>query len=196
MSRKPRNISQGNTHHCWSRCHGKKDLMRSSHVRRYFIEAIKMAQEKYDFDLIAAEPVGNHIHILIQTMLDKETVSQIMQYIKARVAEKYNRATGSTGAFWNERFGSSVIEEAEDPEQYLLWLLWYIGYNPVRKGLSRDPRQNDVGFINVYLDKTFKAPVKITRHAFFNRLGETFEQCVEKFLWFEEAYRKRLALYF
>jgi REP element-mobilizing transposase RayT len=170
--------------------------MRSSHVRRYFIEAIQMAQEKYDFDLIAAEPVGNHIHIVIQTLLDKETVSQIMQYIKARVAEKYNRATGSTGAFWNERFGSSVIEEAEDPEQYLLWLLWYIGYNPVRKGLSRDPRENDVGFINVYLKENHEAPVKITRHAFFTRLGETFEQCVEKFLWFEEAYRKRLALYF
>jgi REP element-mobilizing transposase RayT len=170
--------------------------MRSSHVRQYFIEAIKMCQEKYDFELIAAEPVGNHIHLVIRTLLDKETVSQIMQYIKARIAEKYNQSTGTTGAFWNERFRSKVIEEEENPEQYLLWLLWYIGYNPVRKGLSRDPRQNDVGFINVYLNKNHVAPVKITLHVFFTRLGETFEQCVEKFLCFEEAYRKRLALYF
>ena len=98
-----------------------------------------MCQEKYDFELIAAEPVGNHIHLIIRTLLDKESISKIMQYIKARIAEKYNRATGNTGPFWNERFGSTVIEEADDPEQYLLWLLWYIGYNPVRKGLVQRP---------------------------------------------------------
>ncbi|PKL37454.1 MAG: hypothetical protein CVV44_13965 [Spirochaetae bacterium HGW-Spirochaetae-1] len=192
MPRQTRNIAQGNTHHCFTRCHGKRDLMKSSHVRKYLIEAVKKCQEKYDFELIAAEPLTNHIHLVIRTLEDKETVSRIMQYVKARIAEMYNRSTGTTGPFWNERFGSTVIEEADDPEQYLLWLLWYIGYNPVRKKLVRDPRQADVGFINVYLIENFEAPVKITRHAFFNRLGDTFSACVEKFLKYEEAYRKRM----
>jgi len=196
MPRNARNIAQGKTHHCFSRCLRMMNLMRSSHVRRYFIEAIQMAQKKYEFELIAAEPVGNHIHLIICTLENEETISRIMQYIKSRIAEKYNRATENIGPFWNERFGSTVIEEAENPEQYLLWLLWYIGYNPVRKGLSRDPRQNDVGFINVYLDEKYEAPVKITRHIFFSRLGDTFDQCMKNFLKYEEAYRKRLAIYF
>ena len=103
---------------------------------------------------------------------------------------------GTTGAFWNERFGSSVIEEADNPEEYLLWLLWYIGYNPVRKGLSRDPRKNDIGFINCYLDKNFIAPFKITLHYYFIKLADTFEERAQLFLFYEEAYRRRLAVYF
>jgi REP element-mobilizing transposase RayT len=78
-----------------------------------------MCQEEYVFELIAAEIVANHIHLIIRICEDKETISHIMQYIKARIAEKYNRAMNKTGAFWNERFGSTVIEEADNPEGYL-----------------------------------------------------------------------------
>ena len=196
MPRPLRNIAQGCTHHVYSRCHGKRNLLLGKYGKKYFTEAIKECQKKYDFKLIAAEIVGNHIHLIIETIMDKQTISLIMQYIKARIAEKYNKAMGTTGAFWNERFGSTVIEEAKNPEQYLLWLLWYIGYNPVRKGLSRSPRTTDIGFINCYLDKNHEAPIKITLHHFFRELGDTFEDCVKRFLFYEGAYLKRLAVYF
>lgn len=196
MSRPLRNIAQGCTHHIYSRCHGKKNLLLGKYGKKYFIESIKECQEKYDFKLIAAEIVANHIHLIIITAMGKQTISRIVQYIKARIAEKYNRATGETGAFWNERFGSTVIEETENPEEYLLWLLWYIGYNPVRKGLSRNPRTNEIGFINCYLDRNYAAPIKITLHDFFYNLGNTFEDCVKRFLLYEEAYLKRIAVYF
>lgn len=196
MPRAPRKIIEGVTYHCFTRCHGKRNLLRSKYSVIYFSEAIKMCQEKYCFELIAAETVSNHIHLIIKTVENEETISKIMQYIKSRIAEKYNRATGETGAFWNERFGSTIIEESDNPEDYLLWLLWYIGYNPVRKGLSRDPRKNYVGFINVYLMKEYEISVKITLHEYFLKLGNTFEDCVKKFLLYEEAYLKRLAVYF
>jgi REP element-mobilizing transposase RayT len=154
-----------------------------------------MCQEKYDFELIAAEIVANHIHIIIKTIKGRQTVSLIMQFIKSRIAEKYNTAMNETGAFWNERFGSTIIEESENPEKYLMWLLWYISYNPVRKGLSRDPRNNDIGFINKYLNKDAAVPVKITLHEYFYKLGNNFEECVTKFLYFEDAYRKRLSIW-
>ncbi len=196
MPRPLRNFAQGCTHHIYSRCHGKKNLLLGKYGKQYFIESIRECQEKYDFELMAAEIVANHIHLIIKTKLDKETISRIMQYIKARIAEKYNRAMKQTGAFWNERFGSSVIEEAGKPEEYLLWLLWYIGYNPVRKKLSGNPRKTDIGFINCYLDKNHISPIKITLHSFFLNLGRTFEECVKKFLFYEEAYCKRIAVYF
>ncbi len=192
MPRKLRNTAQGATHHCFTRCHGKKNKLMGKYGKKYFVEAVKMCQEKYDFELTAAEIVANHIHIVIRTVNGKQTVSLIMQFIKSRIAEKYNTAMNETGAFWNERFRSTIIEEADNPEEYLLWLLWYIGYNPVRKGLSRDPRNNDIGFINQYLQKDAVVPVKITLHEYFCRLGSNFDECVKKFLYFEEAYRKRL----
>src|SRR5208337_143083 len=166
MPRPLRDVAQGLTHHTCSRCHGKRNLLLGKYGKKYFIESIRECQERYDFELIAAEIVANHIHLIIKTNMDKQTISRIMQYIKARIAEKYNRAMGETDAFWNERFGSTVIEEAEHPQQYLLWLLWYIGYNPVRKGLSRNPRTNDIGFINCYLDRNYVAPIRITLHYF------------------------------
>jgi len=196
MPRPQRKIIQGVTYHTYSRCRGKQNLLRSKHGKKYLIEAILMCQEKYNFELIAAEPVGNHIHLVIRTLEKNETISQIMQYIKSRIAEKYNRGTGETGPFWNERYGCSIIEESEHPENYLLWLLWYIGYNPVKKRLSRDPRENEIGFINCYLFNSYQTPVKITPHQFFLNLGSTFEECVKKFLFYEEAYLKRLSVYF
>ena len=196
MPRQLRVIEQGVTYHCFSRCHGRRNLFHSSSVKRYFTEAILMCQEKYEFELIAAEPVGNHIHLIIKTVENRETISSIMQYIKSRIAEKYNRSTGETGSFWNGRFGSTIVEHSDNPENYLLWLLWYIGFNPVRKGLSRDPRNNDIGFINCYLDENFEAPVKITLHKYFLKLGSDFAACVQKFLYFEDAYRKRIAVIF
>ncbi len=196
MSRPLRKIIQGATYHCFTRCRGKRNLFKSKYAKKYFIDAINMCSEKYNFELVAAEMVSNHIHLVIKTVEDEETISVIMQYIKARIAEKYNRSRGESGPFWNERFGASIIEESGDPEQYLLWLLWYIGYNPVRKGLSGNPRKNDIGFINSYLIKDYKLPVKITLHEYFSKLGDTFEECVSKFLKYEEAYIKRLAIYF
>lgn len=196
MTRQLRKIGQGLTHHCYTRCHGKRNLLLGRHGKKYFTDAVVMCQQKYQFELVAAEIVSNHIHLVIRTLEDSETISRIMQFIKARIAEKYNGAMGTTGPFWNERFGSTVIEETEDPEQYLLWLLWYIGYNPVRKGLSRDPRKNDIGFINCYLSRDFQAPVKITCHYFFNRLSDDFDDRVKKFLYYEYAYLKRLSLFY
>lgn len=195
MTRKLRETGQGLTHHCFTRCHGKRNLLLGHYGRKYFIESIRLCQEKYDFELVAAEIVANHIHLVIKTIENKETISLIMQFIKARIAEKYNRAMNTTGAFWNERFGSTVIESAENPQQYLLWLLWYIGYNPVRKGLCRDPRRTETGFINSYLDKYHVSLFKITLHPFFYKLGNSFEECMRKFLDYEEAYLKRLAVY-
>ena len=195
MARPLRKIVQGVTYHCYTRCRGRRALLAGRYGKKYFIESVKMCQEKYDFELIAAEIVANHIHLIIKTVENKETISRIMQFIKARIAEKYNRAMGETGPFWNERFGSTIIEDSDNPEEYLLWLLWYIGYNPVRKGLSRDPRKNAIGFINCYLDEKFKSPLIFTLHEYFIRLGRTFRERVDKFLTYEDAYRKRLALW-
>lgn len=196
MARPPRIILQGVTYHCYTRCHGKRHHFNKSYVKEYMVDAINMCHEKYEFELIAAEPVGNHIHLVIRTQEGKETISQIMQYIKARIAEKYNRRTGESGAFWNERYGCTIVEHSDDPHNYLLNLLWYIGFNPVRKNLCSDPRKNFIGFINCYLDNNFKCRIKITLHKYFTVLGETFDERVKKFLLYEEAYRKRLAFFY
>ena len=189
MFRKLRIIKPNVTYHCYSRCQGLNYLLLDKLAKQCFIEAIRMCQTKYAFELVAVEIVDNHFHLVIRTLLNETAISYIMQYIKARTAEKYNRATGRKGPFWNERYGCSIIEESDNPEAYLLWLLWYVAFNPVRAGLSHDPRDNYIGFINCYLKKDYElsVPIKITLHPYFYKLGDNFSECAEKFLLFEDA---------
>jgi REP element-mobilizing transposase RayT len=194
MSRPLRTIKQDVTYHCYSLCHNRENFLSTKTAKQFFIEAVQMCQEKYTFELIAAEIVANHIHLVIRTLKDAETISRIMQYIKARIGEKYNKHFKKGGAFWIGRFGCKIIEESDDPKDYLLNLLWYVAYNPVRKELCTDPRKSEIGFINCYLVEGHKLEIKITLHPFFYKLGSTFSECVKKFLVYEEVQLKKIVV--
>ncbi len=180
------------TYHCYSRCIELRDLLSPRYVKDMAIDVITKALDKYDFELIQVEFVENHFHFIIKTTESGETISRIMQYIKARIAERYNRLTGRTGAFWNERFKCTIIEESDDPENYFFWLLWYIAYNPVRKRVLRDPRESEYGTLKVFLEKDYTPKVTITIHKYFLNLGKNFEERVKRFLAYEDLYRERL----
>ncbi len=180
------------TYHCYSRCIETRNMLSPDYVKDMAIEAINEAMEVYDFELIQLEFVENHFHIVIRTTKDGPTISRIMQYIKARTTEKYNRAHGRTGTLWNERFKCRIIEQSENPVNYLLWLLWYIAYNPVRKGVIKNPRESSHGGILAYLHEDYQGRLKITHHRFFMELGDTFAQRVRAFLQFELSYKEYL----
>jgi len=161
----------------------KKDIL---------LKAVARCQKKYNFDLNGFAILGSHFHLIVKTLKDEANISRIMQYIKARYAEEYNKMTGRTGPFWNERFKDQIIEHADDPEYYFNYLKWYLGYNPVRAGYVNDPRKYKFSSINAYLDENYEPKVKITLHEYFLKLGKTFQERVEKFLEYEEMYRKRI----
>ena len=192
MARPLRTIRQEVTYHCYTKCHDNQNFLQSSLGQQCFFEAIQMCQEKYHFELNGAEIVANHMHIVIRTLENEETISRIMQYIKSRIAQKYNKEVNRGGAFWLDRFKCKIVEESSDPEFYFFWLLWYVAYNPVRKKLCSDPRNSDIGFINCYLKEGHQAQIKITLHPFFYSLGNTFDERVKKFLFYEELYLRRL----
>jgi REP element-mobilizing transposase RayT len=158
------------------------------------LDVLRSALEKYDFELIAYEILHNHFHFIIRTVEGGETISRIMQYIKSRFAQTFNRLNKREGAFWSERFVSKIIEKSKNPQKYFLWLLWYFGFNPVRKKMVRDPRKSRYGSINAYLDENYKSPVKITLHKYFLELGDSFRERVQKFLYYEDAHRKRISI--
>ena len=193
MARPLRTILQGGTYHCYSKCHDNQNFLLSSLGKQLFIEAVLRCQKKYKFKLSAAELAGNHMHLVIITLENEATISRIMQYIKSLIGQKYNRLMNRGGAFWISRFKCKIVEESDDPILYLLRLLWYTAYNPVRKNLCVDPRESFTGFINCYLTENYKPPIEITLHPFFRKLGNTFTECVEKFLLYEEAYKRNLA---
>jgi putative transposase len=114
-----------------------------------------------------------------------------MQYIKARITEGYNRKMGRTGTLWNERFRCTIVEESDNPERYFFYLMWYIAYNPVRKGVMKNPRESKHGTIRAYLEEGFVSTIRITLHYYFINLGYSFEERAKRFLEYEDIYLKR-----
>jgi REP element-mobilizing transposase RayT len=193
MSNPPRKIFQDVTYHVFTRCIELKNHLSHDYAKRIAVDVLADALEIYSFELVHFEFVENHMHLLIRTVKNGQTISRIMQYIKARIAERFNRLNNRTGPFWNERFGCEIIEHAQDPIEYFCWLLWYIAYNPVRKRVIRDPRESKYGTIRAYLEENYKPVVKIKLHHFFHELGKTFEDKVNRILEYEEEYRNYLA---
>ena len=196
MARQARCTERGITHHVFSRCIEKRTMLLDSFFADLLVDVIAMTQEKYEFKLIAYQIMDNHFHFVIQTVAGGPSLSRIMQFIKSRFAQRFNRLTKRTGPFWNERFKDIVVEKADYPRHYLLWILWYLAFNPVRKKLIGDPLKYRHSSINAYLDQNHRSPVKITLHAYFQDLGQSFSERVTSFLWYEEAYRKRWAILF
>ena len=182
------------TYLVYSRCIEWRNMMAADYFKDMFIETIQRTQEKYDFELNFYQIMDNHFHLIIKTVNNDATISRIMQYIKSRFAESFNRATNRIGPFWNERFKDIIVEKQENPIYFLLWLLWYLACNPVRKKCVKNPRDYRYGCINCYLHKDIYYPLKVTIHEYFLKLGKTFKDCVKEFLYFEEAYARRRAV--
>ncbi len=195
MARKPREQIPGATYHVYSRCLQWADLMEQDYFKALFLDVILQAKEIYTFDLCFYEIMDNHFHLVIKTREGEANISRIMQYIKARFAEKYNRTTNRIGPFWNERFKDVIVENQGKPLHYFLWLLWYLAFNPVRKKRVADPRDYKFGSINQYLNPEKGPCAPITLHEYFQYLGNTFQEKVATLLLYEEYYRRKRAVF-
>jgi len=197
MARPLRKCEPNLTYHIYSRCIEKRFMIEDDSLKEMLIKIIIQTQKKYVFNLISYEIMDNHFHFIIQTVDGGATISRIMQYVKARFAERFNKLHQRTGPFWNERFSDIIINNASKPVQYLLWLLWYLAFNPVRAKKISNPRDYRYGCIRYYLDDNFIPPVTISYHEYFLALGSTFKEQVCAFLSYEESYiRRRLAFLF
>ena len=191
MARKPQIWLPNVTYHCYSRCIELRNLLEEVWVKDLAAEVLNITLEKYNFQLIQIEFIDNHLHFTIRTIEGGENISRIMQYIKARIAERYNRKTGRTGPFWNERFKCKIIEFADNPITYFINLVLYIGYNSVKKGIINTPSDSKYNTFRIMVEEDYVPPVKITLHPYFLSLGNNHTERIKKFRSFEKAYRRK-----
>ena len=80
--------------------------------------------------------VNGHISRMRKSLT---SISRFMGYLNERIARKANAEDDCKGRFWEGRFQSQALLD----ETALLQCLVYVDLNPVRAGLSQDPRQSD-----------------------------------------------------
>jgi putative transposase len=188
MARQLRIIKQNVTYHCYSRCIENRDLFESVSTKEIVLKSITKGLQYYNFKVVYIEFAKNHIHILIKTLPNEASISKIMQYIKARITEYFNRSIGRTGTFWNERFKSEIVEDSKNPQEKFLHLIWYLAYHSVRSGEFIDPRENRYSAINVYLRQKSRITVPIYTHDYFSILNENESKRLKIFKSYEYPY--------
>src|SRR5262249_3580891 len=78
----------------------------------------------------------NHVHLLARTD-EPDGIGEWMQAVQGRFAQHYNRRKQRSGAFWEGRYHSSLV----DGEDHLRRCMTYIELNMVRAAAVGHPRQ-------------------------------------------------------
>lgn len=103
----------------------------NSWVKHQFIQFVRQAKQKFQFQIKNLCVMDTHFHLLIKPEKN-EDISIIIKFIKQKFSQWFNRAFGSGGSVWRERFFSRVVSSIED----LIRVFIYIENNPVKGGLA------------------------------------------------------------
>ena len=56
---------------------------------------------------------SNHIHLLVADDGDREVIPKSIKLIAGRTGQEYNQRKSRKGAFWEDRYHATAVEEGE-----------------------------------------------------------------------------------
>lgn len=101
----------------------KKDYYR-------FIDLLQDTSEQWNLRIAAYCLMPNHYHLLVQT--PNANISRCMRHINGVYTQRFNRHHKCDGSLFRGRYKSILV----DADRYLLQLVRYIHYNPLKAGLT------------------------------------------------------------
>ncbi|GHU09007.1 hypothetical protein FACS189431_6310 [Alphaproteobacteria bacterium] len=129
MPRQPRLKSETGIYHIMLRGTNRIPIFGNSASKQAFLEAVKEAKQKSDFQLFAYCMMNNHVHLVIQEQ--NEPIGQAVKRFAVRFSGWYNKSNQRIGHVFQDRFKSEPVED----DSYLLSVLGYIYRNPVKAGI-------------------------------------------------------------
>ena len=136
MPRAKRYLLPGHIYHLTHRCHNRQFLFPFAVHRNRYRAKLRAAARLFDLSLLDYSITSNHVHLLAFAEAPDQ-VSEFVQKADGEFAQDYNRRKGRSGAFWQDRFHSTLV----DSGQYLFECIKYIELNMVRCGVVKHPSQ-------------------------------------------------------
>jgi REP element-mobilizing transposase RayT len=133
MPRRPRPILDGGLYHVWARGIDRRDLFTDDRDRRAYLAILNDACDEFCWIRLAYCLMSNHVHLLLET--PSGNLSQGMQRLQSRYAQRFNLRHEKSGHVFEGRFGSTLISSDEQ----LVAVTRYIANNPVEVGLCAEP---------------------------------------------------------
>ncbi len=114
-------------YHVMARGNDRKMIFRDRKDRELFLGVLSEGLVKYEGICHAWCLMGNHYHLMIETLLPN--LSELMRWIGTTYTVRYNRKRGRVGHLFQGRYRA----EAVDSESYTKRLILYIHMNPIRR---------------------------------------------------------------
>lgn len=133
MSRPLRIEFSGALYHVMARGNARETIFQGDQDRQVFCEGLCRVCERFQWRLWAYCLMGNHYHLLIETL--EPTLSRGMREVNGVYTQAFNRHHGRVGHLLQGRYKAVLV----DRDNYLLELSRYIVLNPVRAHMCDTP---------------------------------------------------------
>jgi putative transposase len=95
------------------------------------------ARKRFGVSILNYAVTSNHVHLVIRDSKGEEVIPQTIQLIAGRTGQEYNQRKGRKGAFWEDRYHATAVEE----DSHLVQCMAYIDLNMVRAGVVSHPAE-------------------------------------------------------
>ena len=182
MPRANRHYLPGYIWHITHRCHKKEFLLKFARDRGSWINWLYETRKRHGLRILNYMVTSNHIHLLVKEG-ESQAIWRSIQLIAGRVGQDYNARKGRKGAYWEDRYHATAIDQGV----YFKRCMMYIDLNMVRAGVVKHPKDwPDCGYHEIVRPpKRYRI---IDREALMNLLeitdidqfGEIYSQWIEE----------------
>jgi putative transposase len=131
MARRPRIEFQGALYHVITRGNQRQKIYKGLTDYQKYLQLLERYKDRYPFFLYAYVLMTNHVHLLIE--MRDTPLSKILQGINQSYTMYFNRKYGTVGHLFQGRYKAILC----DRDAYLLSLVKYIHYNPIRTKMAK-----------------------------------------------------------
>ena len=135
MARAKRHYIPGHIWHITHRCHKREFLLKFSKDRRRWLQWLYEARRRYGLTILNYMVTSNHIHLLVVDNGDRDVIPSSIKLIAGRTGQEYNQRKNRRGAFWDDRYHATAVENGD----HLFRCLVYFDLNMVRAGVVDHP---------------------------------------------------------
>ena len=132
MPRTARETSCTGIYHVILRGINRQNIFEDDEDKMKFLLILREMKEQCGFSLYAYTLMSNHVHLLIK--VGDQPLEHVFKRIGGKYVYWFNKKYQRTGHLFQDRFKSEPVED----EEYLLTVICYIHYNPLRGGLCPD----------------------------------------------------------
>jgi REP element-mobilizing transposase RayT len=131
MPREARLLIENGCYHIITRGIRKTETFFDNSDYKKYLDLLKKCKERFSCKLYGWSLMPNHPHLIIST----NSLSKAMHSLNLSYAQYFNYKYSKNGYVWQNRFKSYVVQE----DKYLLNLISYVEYNPVRAKIVSNP---------------------------------------------------------